>query len=140
MLYNAPAKGEDGFYFVKALNDSKRKCLVQLNKVNIADISGDVVRVLTLLVSLMVKLQASALRLPRFSILIRKILILIRSSPTRYVTSFLNLLVSGLPRNLLVLRGMLSRSGSTQTQSLTLTQMDMHLLMKLRNKKIVDHI
>lgn len=43
MLYNAPAKGEDGFYFVKALNDSKRKCLVQLNKVNIADISGDVV-------------------------------------------------------------------------------------------------
>ncbi len=43
MLYNAPAKGEDGLYFVKALNDSKRKCLVQLNKVNIADISGDVV-------------------------------------------------------------------------------------------------
>jgi len=43
MLYNAPAKGEDGLYFVKALNDSKRKCLVQLNKVTITDISGDVV-------------------------------------------------------------------------------------------------
>ena len=43
MLYNAPAKGDDGLYFVKALNDSKRKCLVQLNKVQIADMSGDVV-------------------------------------------------------------------------------------------------
>ena len=43
MLYNATAKGEDGLYFVKALNDSKRKCLVQLNKVKIADISGDIV-------------------------------------------------------------------------------------------------
>ena len=27
MFYNAPAKGEDGLYFVKALNDEKRKCL-----------------------------------------------------------------------------------------------------------------
>src|SRR5210317_1907673 len=43
MLYNAPAKGDDGLYFVKALNESKRKCLVQLNKVKIADVSGDVV-------------------------------------------------------------------------------------------------
>lgn len=43
MLYNAPAKGDDGLYFVKALNDSKRKCLVQLNKVKVADISGDIV-------------------------------------------------------------------------------------------------
>ena len=43
MLYNAPAKGDDGLYFVKALNDTKRKCLVQLNKVKVADISGDVV-------------------------------------------------------------------------------------------------
>src|SRR6056300_1624474 len=43
MLYNAPAKGDDGLYFVKALNDSKRKCLVQLNKVKVADVSGDVV-------------------------------------------------------------------------------------------------
>ena len=43
MLYNAPIKGEDGLYFVKALNDSKRKCLVQLNKVKITDVSGDVV-------------------------------------------------------------------------------------------------
>lgn len=43
MLYNAPAKGDDGLYFVKALNDSKRKCLVQLNGVKIADISGDIV-------------------------------------------------------------------------------------------------
>ena len=43
MLYNAPAKGDDGLYFVKALNDPKRKCLVQLNKVKIADVSGDIV-------------------------------------------------------------------------------------------------
>jgi hypothetical protein len=43
MLYNAPAKGDDGLYFVKALNDSRRKCLVQLNGVKMADISGDIV-------------------------------------------------------------------------------------------------
>ena len=43
MLYNAPAKGDDGLYFVKALNDSKRKCLVQLNKVKVVDVSGEVV-------------------------------------------------------------------------------------------------
>jgi hypothetical protein len=43
MLYNAPAKGDDGLYFVKALNDSKRKCLIQLNKVKVADVSGDIV-------------------------------------------------------------------------------------------------
>jgi hypothetical protein len=43
MLYNAPAKGDDGLYFVKALNDSKRKCLVQLNGVKMADVSGDIV-------------------------------------------------------------------------------------------------
>ena len=43
MLYNAPAKGDDGLYFVKALNDTKRKCLVQLNGVKVTDMSGDVV-------------------------------------------------------------------------------------------------
>jgi hypothetical protein len=43
MLYNAPAKGDDGLYFVKALNDTKRKCLVQLNSVKVADVSGDMV-------------------------------------------------------------------------------------------------
>jgi hypothetical protein len=43
MLYNAPAKGDDGLYFVKALNDSKRKCLVQLNKMKMADVTGDIV-------------------------------------------------------------------------------------------------
>ena len=43
MLYNAPIKGEDGLYFVKALNDSKRKCLVQLNGVKMTDVSGDIV-------------------------------------------------------------------------------------------------
>jgi len=43
MIYNAPAKGEDGLYFVKALGDDKRKRFVQLNKVEIADVSGDVV-------------------------------------------------------------------------------------------------
>lgn len=43
MIYGAPTKGEDGLYFVKALNDDKRKCLVQLNGVKIADVSGEVV-------------------------------------------------------------------------------------------------
>ena len=43
MIYNAPAKGDDGIYFVKALNDEKRKHLVQLNKVKIADVSGEIV-------------------------------------------------------------------------------------------------
>jgi hypothetical protein len=43
MIYNAPAKGEDGLYFVKALNDNKRKCLIQLNNVKVADVSGEVV-------------------------------------------------------------------------------------------------
>ena len=43
MLYNAPAKGDDGLYFVKALNDTKRKCLVKLNGVKVVDVSGDVV-------------------------------------------------------------------------------------------------
>ena len=47
MLYNAPAKGDDGLYFVKALNDTKRKCLVQLNGVKVVDVSGDVVLDLT---------------------------------------------------------------------------------------------
>jgi|TARA_B110000977_G_scaffold13286_1_gene16822 hypothetical protein len=43
MIYNAPAKGDDGLYFVKALNDDKRKSLIQLNGVKIADVSGEVV-------------------------------------------------------------------------------------------------
>ena len=47
MLYNAPAKGEDGLYFVKVLNDTKRKCFVQLNGVKITDVSGDIVMDLT---------------------------------------------------------------------------------------------
>jgi len=40
MLYNAPAKGDDGLYFVRATTDEKKKCFVQLNKVKIAAISG----------------------------------------------------------------------------------------------------
>jgi hypothetical protein len=43
MIYNAPIKGEDGLYFVKALTDTKRKCLVQLNGVKITDASGEIV-------------------------------------------------------------------------------------------------
>tara|TARA_B100000405_G_scaffold298829_1_gene256306 strand:- start:1091 stop:1624 length:534 start_codon:yes stop_codon:yes gene_type:complete len=43
MFYNAPAKGDDGLYFVKALGDDKRKCFVQLNNVKVADVSGEVV-------------------------------------------------------------------------------------------------
>ena len=43
MIFNAPAKGDDGLYFVKALNDNKRKCFVQLNNVKVADVSEDIV-------------------------------------------------------------------------------------------------
>lgn len=43
MKYNSPIKGDDGLYFVKALSDDKRKCLVQLNKVKISDVSGEIV-------------------------------------------------------------------------------------------------
>jgi hypothetical protein len=40
MLYNAPAKGDDGLYFVRVTNDDKKKCFVQLNKVKVTGISG----------------------------------------------------------------------------------------------------
>lgn len=40
MLYNAPAKGDDGLYFVRATTDEKKKCFIQLNKVKIAAVSG----------------------------------------------------------------------------------------------------
>lgn len=43
MLYNPPVKGEDGLYFVKALTDEKRKCLVQVNNVKVVDVSGEFV-------------------------------------------------------------------------------------------------
>ena len=43
MIYNTPTNGDDGLYFVKTLNDDKRKSLLQLNKVKIADVSGDIV-------------------------------------------------------------------------------------------------
>ena len=43
MIYDAPIRGEDGLYFVKALTDTKRKCLVQLNTVKISDVSGEIV-------------------------------------------------------------------------------------------------
>jgi hypothetical protein len=43
MIYNTPTKGDDGLYFVKTLNDDKRKCLVQLNKVKVTDVSGEIV-------------------------------------------------------------------------------------------------
>lgn len=43
MIYDVPTKGDDGLYFVKVLNDDKRKCLIQLNGVKISDVSGDIV-------------------------------------------------------------------------------------------------
>jgi len=43
MIYNSPIKGDDGLYFVKALDESKRKILVQLNNVKISEVSGEVV-------------------------------------------------------------------------------------------------
>ena len=35
MLYNAPAKGDDGCYFVRATTDEKKKHFIQLNKARI---------------------------------------------------------------------------------------------------------
>jgi len=35
MLYNAPTKGDDGCYFVRATNDEKKKHFIQLNKVQV---------------------------------------------------------------------------------------------------------
>lgn len=43
MIYNTPTKGEDGLYFVKAVSDSKRKILVQLNRVRISEVSEEIV-------------------------------------------------------------------------------------------------
>jgi len=43
MIYNTPVKGEDGLYFVKVVNDSKRKVLIQLNKVKVSDVSEEIV-------------------------------------------------------------------------------------------------
>jgi hypothetical protein len=43
MIYNTPTKGEDGLYFVKVVSDSKRKVLVQLNKVKISEVSEEIV-------------------------------------------------------------------------------------------------
>ena len=40
MLYNTPAKGDDGCYFVRATNDAKKKHFVQLNNVRVTNISG----------------------------------------------------------------------------------------------------
>lgn len=41
MLYNAPVKGDDGLYFVKALTDEKRKCFVQLNNVTVNEVTDE---------------------------------------------------------------------------------------------------
>lgn len=41
-MYTTPTKGEDGLYFVKVLRDDKRKHLIQLNKVKITDVSGEI--------------------------------------------------------------------------------------------------
>ena len=43
MLYIPPVKGEECLYFVKALTDEKRKCLVQVNGVKVVDVSGEFV-------------------------------------------------------------------------------------------------
>ena len=43
MFYSSPTKGEDGLYFVKASNDDKTKCLIQLNDVIVSEVSGELV-------------------------------------------------------------------------------------------------
>jgi hypothetical protein len=176
MLYNAPAKGDDGLYFVKALNDTKRKCLVQLNSVKVADVSGDMVFDLDSEANLKKigdidalnleaaqenceawfgkqlsekviqgaytpsiadgQLTGECIEVTKAFNTNRNRLTLKMSNQARRVTSFWNLPVSGSPRNLLALHGMLSRSEFTQTQSWTLTQKSMPS-WRLSNKKIV---
>jgi hypothetical protein len=41
MIYDTPSKGEDGLYFVKATNDDKKKCFVQVNRVGNVSLSGE---------------------------------------------------------------------------------------------------
>jgi hypothetical protein len=176
MLYNTPVRGEDGLYFVKALNDDKRKCLVQLNDVKVVETSGEVVfdvdseenirkiqeidtlnlgaaednsmswfgkelsggssRRPTPSVSPKVRFPQTASMKPRFSTPIRNQWIS-RSKLGEPVMSFSNSLESGLPKRLLGLLGISSKSGSTMNQSSILTQKDMPLSSE---KKIVEHI
>jgi len=39
MLYDTPTKDDEGFYFVKATKDDKKKCFVQLNKVRVSGLT-----------------------------------------------------------------------------------------------------
>jgi len=40
MLYSAPTKGDDGFYFVRVTTDDKKKSFMQLNKVKIEEVTS----------------------------------------------------------------------------------------------------
>jgi hypothetical protein len=42
MIYNAPIKGDDGLYSVRARTDDTRRCLVQVNGVRITEVSDDI--------------------------------------------------------------------------------------------------
>ena len=43
MLFKAPTKGDDGIYYARATDDSKKKVFVQLNKVKVHDSTAAVV-------------------------------------------------------------------------------------------------
>lgn len=41
MIYNTPTKNEDGMYYVKALHEDKKKCLIQINDIKIVSQDAD---------------------------------------------------------------------------------------------------
>jgi hypothetical protein len=145
MIYNAPAKGEDGLYFVKTLNDDKRKCFVQLNKVKIGDVSGEVTVVITDTKKIDTidagNLSAALENCESwFGKKLSENVISGAYTPSvkdGHVMSFLSLPDFGLRRRRLDRLGILSRSGfmMTPSPSSILTQTNMLSLMKMTNKK-----
>lgn len=42
MIYNAPTKGDDGLYNVRAFTDERKRILIQLNNVTVTDVGSDI--------------------------------------------------------------------------------------------------
>ena len=42
MIYNAPTKGDDGLYSVRAFSSERKRNLIQLNNVTVTDVGSDI--------------------------------------------------------------------------------------------------
>ena len=42
MIYNAPTKGDDGLYGVRAFSSERKRNLIQLNNVTVTDVGSDI--------------------------------------------------------------------------------------------------